>query len=513
MKKIWLSYFLLVLLVWGCSKDPINPPDYPTDTKEWFRPVPTAVRQVYVAPQGQGNGVSPDKPTNLVAAIASSQPGDHIWLMQGEYAGSFDLTGDGTPQDPIIFRNYQGQRATVIGGLHIKGRHNWVWGLEMTDPQGLTLDLETGSTIFINAEGTVLINNVLHPEGYTMGIAAWDYPDHLIYGNIIYRGHHNIYTQNDDNRGLKWFVNNMSIDASRNAENNNGPYEFHAYAEGGQLSGFRLKGNVFANSTISGRTVEGTMLMGGKNNTPNKNIVLEDNWFYNCDMMVGYRRPVQSIVKGNYVVDAQFIYEKIWGDGEERFPNIPPIIVQDNSFIWHRMEDPHVRLHTSAYKKDPLTGEFERIDGELPLRPIDMWDRNTYSPSFIGELRAGGVDLGHNITSLEQWRHYTALAGNLFDKNSKEMPLPTAPKVVVQPNHYEEGRAHVIVYNFTRDGFVQVDLSGAVKNGTRIEIHRYDDMYGTPVYSGTYSGGSVTLPVPNGSSDIIFSAYVVRSVS
>jgi hypothetical protein len=101
--------------------------------------------------------------------------------------------------------------------------------------------------------------------------------------------------------------------------------------------------------------------------------------------------------------------------------------------------------------------------------------------------------------------------------------LPTTTKVVVRKNPYETGRANVAVYNWGQDGSVELDLSGIVPAGAVYEIRNVQDLFGSPVVSGTYGGGSVTLPlravqppVPVGlassrspSTGTAFNAYVV----
>jgi len=103
--------------------------------------------------------------------------------------------------------------------------------------------------------------------------------------------------------------------------------------------------------------------------------------------------------------------------------------------------------------------------------------------------------------------------------------LPTVSKVVVRPSPFEPGRAHVVVYNWSRLDAVTLDLSGIVAVGADYEIRNVQDLYGTPVASGRYAGGSVTLPirslpppVPIGltssrapATGIDFNAYIVTS--
>jgi parallel beta-helix repeat protein len=68
-------------------------------------------------------------------------------------------------------------------------------------------------------------------------------------------------------------------------------------------------------------------------------------------------------------------------------------------------------------------------------------------------------------------------------------------KVVVRPNPYESGRANVIVYNWGRQGSVTVNPGAVLKSGERYEIRNVQNYYGSPVLSGTYGGGALTLPM------------------
>jgi parallel beta helix pectate lyase-like protein/Big-like domain-containing protein len=76
--------------------------------------------------------------------------------------------------------------------------------------------------------------------------------------------------------------------------------------------------------------------------------------------------------------------------------------------------------------------------------------------------------------------------------------LRTAPssgtKVVVRPNPYEAGRANVIVYNWARQSSIAVN-PGVLKAGDGYEVRNVQNYYDTPVLSGTYAGGALTLPL------------------
>jgi hypothetical protein len=104
---------------------------------------------------------------------------------------------------------------------------------------------------------------------------------------------------------------------------------------------------------------------------------------------------------------------------------------------------------------------------------------------------------------------------------------PAANHVVLRPNRFEPGRAHVIVYNWEGADSVSVDLTDVVPTGTDFELRNVQSYFEAPVVSGTYDGGAVTVPltgldvaVPIGDPDAIpaeqrtgsdFNVFVLRS--
>jgi hypothetical protein len=72
---------------------------------------------------------------------------------------------------------------------------------------------------------------------------------------------------------------------------------------------------------------------------------------------------------------------------------------------------------------------------------------------------------------------------------------PAATQVFLRPNRYDRGRAHVIVYNWGSLAVVPIDLSNVVRAGDHYEVRNVQDVFGTPVASGTYGGGAVGIPM------------------
>jgi hypothetical protein len=67
--------------------------------------------------------------------------------------------------------------------------------------------------------------------------------------------------------------------------------------------------------------------------------------------------------------------------------------------------------------------------------------------------------------------------------------------VVIRPNRYQAGRAHIIVYNWTGRDSMAVDVSAILSPGMEFEIRKAEDYFGIPVLAGTYDGKPLRLPM------------------
>ncbi len=68
-------------------------------------------------------------------------------------------------------------------------------------------------------------------------------------------------------------------------------------------------------------------------------------------------------------------------------------------------------------------------------------------------------------------------------------------QVFVRFNAYEPGRAHVVIYNWSGQATVPVSLANVVRVGAHYEVRNVQELFGAPVVSGTYGGGSVSFPM------------------
>ncbi|HEU4628911.1 MAG TPA: right-handed parallel beta-helix repeat-containing protein [Gemmatimonadaceae bacterium] len=434
-------------------------------------PTPTPGMRVgyYVSPAGSASGDgSYANPWDLATALAQPaavQPGDTVWVLGGTYKGRYTSHLTGAPGTPIVLRQYPGQRATIDGSLLVLGGSTVYWGFEVMDS-----DASRPAIIGVNVKGpnTKFVNLVVHDHGDN-GFGFWsEAPDAEIYGSIIYnngrqsntRGSaHGIYAQNGS--GRKRIVDNVLF--------NQFAYGIHVYGSNAvQLKNFHIEGNAsFTNGTSAINGAAPDILVGG--GSAASGIVVKDNYTFRKDggttAVFGYNwGPVNDDLQllNNYVVGSTNILK--WND----------ITASGNTFTGAQtvmMLTMASGLSTSRYN----------------------WHDNHYIPapsqwSAFNLMYAGGGAAGYDLAG---WQSATGLdQGSTYRRGQ-----PSGTKVFVRPNQYERGRANVIVYNWDRASSVSVDLSGVLPAGTRYEVHPVQDFYGTPVASGTYSGGSITIPV------------------
>jgi len=91
---------------------------------------------------------------------------------------------------------------------------------------------------------------------------------------------------------------------------------------------------------------------------------------------------------------------------------------------------------------------------------------------------------------LAGWRRVTGLGAT-----DSVRSRPSTPRVFVRANKYEPGRAHVVVYNWSRQPTVPVDVAGVLRVGDRYEVRNVQDFFGAPVLRGTYDGRAIGIPM------------------
>ncbi|MGH9767569.1 MAG: hypothetical protein ACREAB_09070 [Blastocatellia bacterium] len=458
---------------------------------------------VFVAPNGKpGNKGSKGSPLDLATALSRkgpARPGDTIWLRGGVYRGEFESSISGAAGAPITVRSYPGERgafdcadrAQALPMITINGSNTHFRDFEITcsDPDR-TKPRPPGVSLF--GPKTKLINLVIHDVG--VGVGGWTPAiDAEIYGCLIYsngwqanqqdRGHgHGIYVQND--AGTKLVADNIVFDQ----------YGFgvHAYTENGSIKGFHFDGNTIFRSgalAIPSNTYYPNILVGGFK--PSERVTLTNNYLYHPLNGVVYNCQLFYVAKDNKDVTLRDNY--IAGGNETlHIHEWQSVTVTGNTFIgalYLASVAPAAGYQHSAYVWNNNNYVW------LNLKP-------EYSPFAFG---LNGNYVGHNFDS---WRKATG-----FDKNAgfQQMPSgrPAGVKVFVRPNQYEVGRANITVYNWDLKNQVEVDVSGALRNGDRFEVRNVRDFYGQPVLSGVYNGKPLSLPMAGPQPAPEFGAFVL----
>lgn len=409
------------------------------------RPVTSPHSGFFASPSGSSTADgSIDHPWDLATALANAsgrvQPGDTIWLRDGTYRGNFRSMLSGTASQPIVVRQFPGERAIIDGATgnstastwYVGGQYSVFWGFELTN--SLTARVLSSTERRVNvvanyASHTKYIDLVVHDGGVAFYNES-PYLDVEIVGCIIYnegwqgpdRGHgHAIYLRS----------NTGPVTARDNVMFNQFGYGVHVFTNPGegQLNNIHLDGNVsFNNGTLSNNSSASNILFGGDDYSTGG--VLQDNLTYESpgvpgpNIEVGYGATVNGTVQlsNNYIAAGGTVL---------------------NVGYW-----------TS------LTASGNQLIGTAQILQIN--DPSISAAAFSGQTQSA---------------------------------LPTATKVVVRANPYERGRANIVVYNWGQQSSVSVDLTDIIPAGAQYQIRNVQDWFGTPVASGTYSGGTVSIPM------------------
>jgi len=452
----------------------------------------TPVAEFYVAPDGKaandGSKASPWDWESALAQPKAVRPGSVIWVRGGAYGDGktiFHSQLVGTPANPIIVRQYPGERAIINGWLQIgccdqdqqtsKGAFVWFWGLEFTNsitdrtgsPQGPP---DWGKSAVPNAvdswaKGTKFINLVIHDA--REGIGWWSEAEEgEAYGNLIYfngfqasdRGHgHGIYVQN--RTGPKLIEDNVVFDQFG--------IGIHGYGSSkAWVRDVALRGNtVFGNGTISSRGLHDDNLLFGVGSGVD-DLELDSNFTY--------QTPADD--QGHSSV------------GWQLSPGNKSARVTNNYFIGGDIALMLARWDKLTFSNNTVLSNskimlwLDLLSGQTVS--AYQWDNNRYFGS-------GKFDYGEKQIPWETWRSVSGL-----DAKSKFTPGPPSGEwCFVRPNKYEKGRANITIYNWDLKSAVPVDVSSVLKKGSRYVLKDAQNFFGPPVISGIYQGLPLQIPM------------------
>ena len=138
--------------------------------------------------------------------------------------------------------------------------------------------------------------------------------------------------------------------------------------------------------------------------------------------------------------------------------------------------------------------------GQMNANNLVITDNLTYVDPSVGgsNLILGSGDgltatgnyvVGGDGVSEGSWTNATVIGNTVIP------PPPTQTAVFVRPNAYEPGRAFVVVFNWASNGSVSADVSSVLQSGDAYEVRNVQDLFGAPAVTGTYRGGSISIPI------------------
>ena len=411
-------------------------------------------------------------PWDLTTALALGsgvRPGDTLWLRGGTYSGCFTSQISGTSTAAITVRGYPNERAVLDGRgcsnpvLAVAGPYVTFRNFEVmnSDPNRPAAQFARPTGVDVKARNTKFIHLSVHDVG--QGFGFWsEAPDSEIAGCVIYNNgttsfDHGIYTQNAT--GTKTIRENVVL--------NNYGYGIHVYgSDTASLVGFDISGNAsFHNGSLGTQGPTPGILVGG--GSPAARIVVRNNSIYDRPLTATTMRIGSSAAN----VDAQVTGNTVAGFSS--YEHWSSLAVSGNTFYGSTTV---IELMTSL----TVPGAWL------------SWNGNTY---FSQEMQWQPFNLmvGSSNQGLffPGWK--TAAGADSASSYTKSAPQGT--RVEVRPSPYEPGRGNVIVYNWALAASVSADLSTILAPGAQYEIRSAQNYSGAPLLTGTYTGGTVALPM------------------
>jgi hypothetical protein len=471
-----------------------------------------------------GDG-SIDNPWDLKTALNKKTtilPGDTLFIHEGRYAGRFVVELHGDSSANIIITNYQDDLVVLDGSEYFEyDSHPVIWldggagcqyvildGLEVTNthPERWT-DYEGSFAphpqnvqgVLIDAPYCKLKNMVIHDNHGNGILCPSSATDAEVTGCLIYyngwdapdRSHcYGLYVQNDNpesnirihdniifsnfNKGFHVYVTNGTVISNihvydnicfeAGAPSNDGPFENNIF-----IGGLRpLDGiEVLDNHAYSSRIDRGNPIRVGYYEKDNQNIVVSGNYSIGGKTPISIRYCENVTLKNNYMFS----------------------------------------------KGHPYGAVASIIENGQDLTTY-TWDNNKY---FYTGSRSDYMD-GYD------WNGWRTTHG--FDANGTFTTSAPSQNEHFLKHYPDNEYANLVIYDWKKLNSVDVDLSSVLPSGSRYQIYDVQNIKGEPVTSGTYHGGTVSVPtnlttvtpvfgdgVPNQPTHTAqeFSVYIVRS--
>lgn len=461
--------------------------------------VTEAQKKYYVATWGKAsNNGSLDNPWDITTGLKGGPmaQGDTLFIMGGTYYGYHMshiepfYTNPATAK-PIVVMPYNNETVVFDG----TGRYDNIATLTVRGSMVIFRDLifmssstnritndydvkdiETNTGIAFEASYSKLINCIIY-NNIGVGVGFWQAAyNSEMYGNIIFNNGymggtergvaHAVYSQNREELGTKQIRDNVLF--------NSYGWGIHLYGSWGS-SNIEVTGNIsFNNGVLAlGKKLNNNILAGGMEGF-DKMYIKNNYLFYNfggggMNLQMGFKNTNKTcVVQDNYIVGNDALYLRKWS-GATITGN--KIVNKGGALV--RVEVP-----------DGVTYNNYNINNNK------YWGAGGSGSYFSSEFQSGSPVHGLNM-SFTDWQSKT----KADQSSTYSSTLPPENWVFVRPNEYEQGRAHVVIYNFKRDATINVDVSNVLSIGAEFEVRDIQNILDEPVLKGVYSGGTISLPM------------------
>jgi PKD repeat protein len=387
---------------------------------------------------GTGTITNPWALQTALSQPAAVHPGDTIWLRGGTYTGIFTSYLTGTASLPIVVRQYPRERATLDGNVNPATLGSNLY----------TLIITGNYTWFIGLEVTNSNTNRYNP---TSGSNPTDARNEGV--SVLAQGGKIINCLiHDTGQGIA-------------AQSSSGDTEIY-----GNL--------IYYNGWDAPDRGHGHGIY--TQNLPGHSKLIKHNFLF--DSTFGYAMQAYGSSSAAFVNST--VTENVWSRGPVLVGGLTAFDIGGtnitNNFSWEATAA--VGYWSQLCNPTSATGNYF----------TDMGYSSAFTPPLDPLGRVGLTVSGNTIVGdLDGFSQSDYPSNTYYSKTSP----PKANKVVVLPNAYEAGRATIIVYNWGGSSSQAVDLTGVVSSGAPYEIRNAQNFYGPLVASGTYSGGSITLPM------------------
>jgi hypothetical protein len=335
----------------------------------------------------------------------------------------------------------------------------------------------SGARIISTSDGNSFINLIVHNNGDNGIFVGSGTSNTTIYGCLVFNN--GSINSSGNNMGMGIYAESASGYSRiyRNIFINtfNGNAQFGG--DGAAYAGGDHQHNVFANSgaPVGENTVN---YLGRAEGLP---LSVTDNYFFNQHSrtggsvsLLGYGEAISLLtVNDNYFVGGLHGFD---------LQNVDEISGSGNHFF----------NNNDAYLLASEIHYYPTIYGY----PTGTFNNNTYHKSQGGTLFLKELT---GPVGFAQWKTDSG-----FDAASSETAVNLPDTVVVVPNEYEAGRAHVIIYATSNPTTVNVDLSTTgLTNGQAYTIKNAFDYFGSNVTAGTYNSGAPTITITLADADSV----------